>query len=74
MHGQYEINPHREPVRFLSSEYFSHEGRVFNNALNTFYLLLYGIRYMAKDHSYKERGNLLQPLHGPGQVRSGQSI
>ena len=38
------------------------EGNVlFNDALNTFYLRLYGVRYMVKDHSDSERGNLLQP-------------
>ena len=32
------------------------EGNVlFNDALNTFYLRLYGIRYMVKDHSDSER-------------------
>ena len=40
------------------------EGNVlFNNALNTFYLQLYGIRHMVKYHSDSERGNLLPP-HG----------
>ena len=40
------------------------EGNVlFNHKLNTFYLRLYGIRYI-KDHSGSERGNLLPPLHG----------
>ena len=39
------------------------EGNVlFNDALNTFYLLLYGVRHIAKDHSDSERGNPL-PLH-----------
>ena len=34
------------------------EGNVlFNNALNTFYLQLYGVRHMVKDHSDSERGN-----------------
>ena len=28
---------------------------LFNNALNTFYLLLYGVRHMVKDHSDSER-------------------
>ena len=38
------------------------EGNVlFNDALNTFYLRLYGVRHMVKDHS--ERGNTLPP-HG----------
>ena len=36
---------------------------LFNDALNTFYLWLYGIRHMVKDHSDSERGNLLPP-HG----------
>ena len=40
------------------------EGNVlFNDALNTFYLRLYGVRYMVKDHSDSERGNPLPP-HG----------
>ena len=40
------------------------EGNVlFNDALNTFYLQLYGFRHMVKDHSDRERGNLLPP-HG----------
>ena len=38
------------------------EGNVlFNDALNTFYLRLYGIRHMVKDHSDSERGNPLAP-------------
>ena len=37
------------------------EGNVlFNDALNTFYLRLYGVRHMVKDHSDSEKGN---PLH-----------
>ena len=41
------------------------EGNVsFNNTLNTFYLWLYGVRHMVKDHSDSERGNPLPPLHG----------
>ena len=34
---------------------------VFNNTLNTFYLWLYGIRHMVKDHSDSDKGNLLPP-------------
>ena len=38
------------------------EGNVlFNDAFNTFYLWLYGVRLMVKDHSDSERGNLLPP-------------
>ena len=41
------------------------EGRsvLFNDALNTFYLRLYGVGHMVKDHSDNERGNPLPP-HG----------
>ena len=40
------------------------EGNVlFNDALDTFYLRLYGVRYMVKDHSDTERGNP-RPPHG----------
>ena len=34
---------------------------LFNNTLNTFYLRLYGVRHMVKNHSDRERGNLLPP-------------
>ena len=34
---------------------------LFNDTLNTFYLRLYGIRHMVKDHSDSEKGNLLPP-------------
>ena len=38
------------------------EGNVlFNDAINTFYLRLYGIRYMVTDHSDSERGSPLSP-------------
>ena len=40
------------------------EGNVlFNDALNAFYVRLYGIIHMVKDHSDSKRGNLLLP-HG----------
>ena len=40
------------------------EGNVlFNDALNTFYLRLYGVGHMVKDHSDSERENPLPP-HG----------
>ena len=40
------------------------EGNVlFNDALNTFYLWLYGVRHMVNDHSNSERENPLPP-HG----------
>ena len=38
------------------------EGNVlFNDALNTFYLRLYGVGHMVEDHSDSERGNPLPP-------------
>ena len=40
------------------------EGNVlFNDALNTFYLRLYGVGHMVKVHSDREKGNPLLP-HG----------
>ena len=36
---------------------------LYNDALNTFYLRLYGVGHMVKDHSDSERGNPLPP-HG----------
>ena len=35
---------------------------LFNDTLNTFYLRLYGVRHMVKDHSDSEKGNPLPPL------------
>ena len=35
---------------------------LFNDALSTFYLRLYGVRQMVKDHSDSERVNLVQEL------------
>ena len=44
------------------------EGNVlFNDALNTFYLRLYGVRHMVKDHSDSDKGNpLLFPINSNG--------
>ena len=40
------------------------EGNVlFNEALNTFYLRLYGIRHMVEDHSSSKIANLLLSSH-----------
>ena len=45
------------------------EGRtfLFSDALNIFYLRLYGVRHMVKDHSDSEKGNLL-PTYGLQRV------
>ena len=41
---------------------FNKEGNVlFNDTLNTFYLRLYCVRHMVKDHSDSEKGNPLPP-------------
>ena len=40
------------------------EGRkcfLFNDTFKTFYLRLYGVGHMVKDHSDSEKGNPLQP-------------
>ena len=51
-------------MNIIIFRYGRKEGNVlFSDALNTFYLRLYGVRHMVKDHSNKERGNLL-PQHG----------
>ena len=34
---------------------------LFNDALNTFYVRLYGVGHMVKDHSDSEKGNPLPP-------------
>ena len=43
--------------------YFETQGKegnvLFNDALNTFYLRLYGVRHMVKDNLDSERENLL---------------
>ena len=39
------------------------ENFFFNDALNTFYLRLYGVTHMVKNHSDSERANPLPP-HG----------
>ena len=49
-----------------SLEMLTYSGRkkgnvLFNDALNTFYLQLYGVRHMVKDHSDSEKGNPLPP-------------
>ena len=52
-----------EPRSYILLCRIPKEGRkcLFNNTLNTFYLQLYGIRYMVKDHSDSEKGNPLPP-------------
>ena len=50
----------KEPL--LLERVASVEGNVlFNDALNSFYLRLYGVRHMVKDNSDSEKGNPLPP-------------
>ena len=55
------------PIRLqLPACHANHSGErerncLFNDALNTFYLRLYGVRHMVKDHSDSEKGNPLPP-------------
>ena len=46
---------------------------LFNDALNTFYLRLYGVRHMVKGHLDSERGNPLPP-HGLFSINSKGSF
>ena len=48
----------------LCSEEKKEGNALFNNTLNTFIIRLYGIGYIVKDHSVRERGNPLSLLHG----------
>ena len=54
----------RKPISLEHLTSRRKEGNVlFNDALNTFYLQLYGIRHIVEDHSDSERENPLAP-HG----------
>ena len=46
----------------VPSEWERERNVLFNDALNTFYLRLYGVRHMVQDHSDSEKGNPL-PTH-----------
>ena len=53
-----------DETTWMSTTHYRKEGNVlFNDALNTFYLRLYGVGHMVKGHSDSERENLLPP-HG----------
>ena len=45
----------------FSVKYVRERNVLFNDAFNTFYLPLYGVRHMVKDHSDSEKGNPLPP-------------
>ena len=55
---------HLSPLDPVQNKGKGREGSdLFNDTLNTFYLRLYGVRHMVKDHLDSERGNPLLP-HG----------
>ena len=52
----------KQSTFFIKEKKEEKDGNVlFNGALNTFYLSLYGVGHMVKDHVDRERGNLLMP-------------
>ena len=53
----------REPANKMKKEGRKEGIVLFNDTRNTFYLRLYGVRHMVKDHSDSDSGNLLLP-HG----------
>ena len=60
---------------FLLGVMTASQGNVlFNDALYTFYLWLYGIRHMVKNHSDSDRGNLLLPHRLRFQISSKGSF
>ena len=65
MEWRNKVDNHRDVIiyRTLWIELRKKGSVVFNDALNTFYLLLYGVGHMVEDHSANERGNPLPP-HG----------
>ena len=48
-------------VHFSDPARMKERNVLFNDALNTFYLRLYGVTHMVKDHSDSEKGNPLPP-------------
>ena len=59
------LNKHLPSLNFCRAKSRTSRERernvLFNDALNTSYLGLYGIRHMVKDHSDSEKGNPLLP-------------
>ena len=55
---QAKYNEGRKEISYLREREIN---VLFNDALNTFYLRLYGVRHMVKDHSDSAKGNPLPP-------------
>ena len=67
MHSAHFIYGYMVSDTWLRTLRYWKEGNVlFNDTLNTFYLWLYDIRHMVKDHSVIERENPLSTFHGLG--------
>ena len=62
-HRSYKDLPHPVVEHWLGWAGSKQVSALFNDALNTCYLRVYGVRHMVKDHSNSERGNPLPP-HG----------
>ena len=54
-------NNHTLPFYFFNYTHVKEGNVLFNDATNTFYLRLYDVGHMVKDHSYSVRVN---PLYG----------
>ena len=59
-----------ELKRFVSKLQGKEGNVLFIDALNTFYLRLYGVRHMVNDHSDSEKGNPLPPHRLPLSINS----
>ena len=61
---EYTFTLHKASFSVPGGTFFETERErnvLFNDALNTFYLRLYGVRHMVEDHSDSEKGNPLLP-------------
>ena len=58
-----EIFLFKQSLKLIYGSWWKEGNALFNDALNTFYLWLYGIKHMVKDHSDSERGTPL-PSYG----------
>ena len=59
--GWIRLTGKREREREREREIERERDVLFNDALNTFYLRLYGVRHIVKDHSDSEKENPLPP-------------
>ena len=55
---------HEKQIGYWVSDNEGKKGILFNDTFNAFYLRLYGVRLVVKDHWDSDRGNPLPPLHG----------